>query len=162
MIAKTFVRFAAVTIAALGAASLGGCGGAVAQDDAALEIDDSHQALTAGPDPGAPGDDADDGEKSDCNEHDRGGHKNHHKHKFKVLDALDGAKDHVIVIASLPAGLPDRLIAKLHTIDSNGDGSVTKDELKASLKRHKHKWHRSDWRDGEHDGDDDRDGEHED
>lgn len=148
---KTFTRFAALSIAALAAVNLGGCAGEIDEDDSALEIDDTEStdsALSAGPNAGddSDSDDAKTGEpdgnkadKGECNDGDRGGHKHHHKHKFKILDALDGAKDHTIVIAALPPGLPDRLIAKLHEIDTNDDGSVSKDELKAALKRHKHK-----------------------
>ena len=43
-----------------------------------------------------------------------------------------------ITIASLPATLPARLIARLHEIDSNGDGIVTKAEAKAWEHAHKH------------------------
>ena len=41
-------------------------------------------------------------DEAECNEHERDGHKHHRKHEFKILDRLDGAKDHVTVIASLP------------------------------------------------------------
>ncbi|HEY8078895.1 MAG TPA: hypothetical protein VIF62_32410, partial [Labilithrix sp.] len=74
----------------------------------------------------------------DCQDGDKDGHAHHHRHKFAVLDALDGVKDKQITIASLPAGLPDHLIAKLHAIDANGDGIVTKPEVKAFRQAHKH------------------------
>lgn len=149
VITKQLTRFAVLTIAAA-ALSLGGCAGEDDDDDAdALEVDETDSAdsaLSAGPNAGDDSDGAKTGgpdgnkaDKGECRDDDHGGHKHHHKHKFKVLDRLDGAKDHTIVIAALPAGLPDRLIAKLHKIDADGDGAVSKDELKAALKRHKHK-----------------------
>ncbi|MDB4938931.1 MAG: hypothetical protein JWP87_5903, partial [Labilithrix sp.] len=73
-----------------------------------------------------------------CKDHDNDGHHKHHHHKFKVLDRMDGAKDKVITIASLPPGLPDRLIAKLHEIDTDGDGLVTRAEVKAHKHEKKH------------------------
>lgn len=76
------------------------------------------------------------GGKDRCNDRDHDKHAHHRHHKFKVLDRIDGTKDHVITIASLPAALPARLIARLHAIDTDGNGLVTKDEVKAW--RHAH------------------------
>jgi hypothetical protein len=124
-----------------------GCGGQ-AEEDEDLVIDDTDSALsgvetsdaTDGPDDDGPADDG-------CRDGDRDGHKNHHRHWFKLLDLLDGTKDKGITIAALPEGLPDRLIAKLHRIDKNDDGIVTKKEAKRWL-RHKHRAER-DEREGE-------------
>ena len=74
----------------------------------------------------------------ECNEDENEKHHHHRHHRFHVLDGLDGAQDHQITIASLPAGLPPRLIARLHEIDTNGDGVVTKAEAKAWSRAHKH------------------------
>src|SRR6267142_1705515 len=55
-----------------------------------------------------------DGEARD----DRGEHHHHRHHLakllFKLLDRLDGTKDKQIVLASLPATVPAKLIEKLH------------------------------------------------
>jgi len=139
VITKPLTCIVAVALTAL---ALAGCAGEIDDDDA-LEVDETESALTASPNAGE-SDDGDEG--GDCNDRDNGGHKHHHKHKFKVLDRLDGAKDHVIVIGALPAGLPARLIAKLQKIDADGDGAVSKDELKAHRKAHKH---HGDKRDGD-------------
>lgn len=77
------------------------------------------------------------GGKDHCNDREHDQHKHHRHHKFKVLDRIDGTKDHVITIASLPAALPDRLIARLHAIDTDGNGLVTKDEAKAWKRAHR-------------------------
>lgn len=114
--------------------SLGACGGAVdsSLDDDDLDIDEADSALTS-PDPA--GDEDRQGEDDrDCRDGDRHHHKHHLKHKWKVLDRLDGAHDHAITIASLPPGLPARLLEKLHKLDANGDGVVVKDEVKAALR----------------------------
>ena len=73
----------------------------------------------------------------ECNEDENEKHHHHRHHRFHVLDGLDGTRDHQITIASLPAALPPRLIARLHEIDTNGDGIVTKDEAKAWSHAHK-------------------------
>ena len=78
------------------------------------------------------------GDKGDCNDRDHGGHAHHRHHKFKVLDGIDGATDGVVTIASLPPALPARLIARLHKIDADGNGLVTKDEVKAWIHAHDH------------------------
>lgn len=75
---------------------------------------------------------------ADCNEDETEKHHHHRHHRFHVLDTLDGTRDRQITIASLPASLPARLIARLHEIDTNGDGIVTKDEAKAWEHAHKH------------------------
>jgi len=74
--------------------------------------------------------------KDHCNDREHDQHKHHRRHKFKVLDRVDGTKDGIITIASLPAALPDRLIARLHKIDTDGNGLVTKDEVKAWKQAH--------------------------
>jgi hypothetical protein len=78
----------------------------------------------------------DDHEKCNGNADEK--HHQHRHHRFHVLDGLDGTKDRRITIASLPAGLPQRLLARLGEIDSNGDGVVTKDEAKAWSAAHAH------------------------
>jgi hypothetical protein len=105
-------------------------------------VDDGH----FGPPPGPPGpppgpspggacpgdDDHDDG--SMCHDGD-GHHRGHHDHRhhlFKVLDSLDGKRDGVVTLAALPADLPDALVTALHALDTNGDGLVTRDEVKAA------------------------------
>jgi hypothetical protein len=135
-----------VVVAALSLAafSLAGCAGHADNelDDDDLEIaetDSTSDALTS-PDPTAGGDD-DRGEKSACRDGDDHKRKHHLRHKFKVLDRLDGARDKQITIASLPEGLSDRLIAKLHSLDTDSDGDVTRDELKAALGARKHGGH---------------------
>ncbi len=152
------LRLAALSFAGLAALSLAACGGEAADPDANLQVSDADttSAALASPDPGAPatGGDTSDGEDDDdqqadndgdhhkggkdhCNDHDHEQHKHHRHHKFKVLDRIDGTKDHVITIATLPAALPDRLIARLHKIDTNSDGLVTKDEVKAWKRAHR-------------------------
>ena len=136
------------------ATALVGCSGASGNED--LQVNDVGQAqgALAAPAPSG-GDTTGDGADAngevgdhDCQEGDKDGHDRHHRHKFSALDALDGVKDHQITIANLPPGLPDRLLAKLHAIDTNGDGIVTKAEVKAFRKAHHH-------------GDHDRQGENE-
>ena len=95
--------------------------------------DDDHQGDRADKD-----DDRDRGDDhGECNEDENEKHHHHRHHRFHVLDGLDGTRDHQITIASLPAALPPRLIARLHEIDTNGDGIVTKDEAKAWSHAHK-------------------------
>jgi hypothetical protein len=142
------LRLAALSLAGLAALTLAACGGEVTDPDANLQISDADttSAALGSPDPGNTGEDADDdddsndpdgkgdhhkGGKARCNDRDHDQHHHHRHHKFKVLDRIDGTKDHVITIASLPAALPDRLIARLHAIDTDGDGLVTKPEAKA-------------------------------
>ena len=155
MIPKSLIHILALSVAGLAAVSMGGCAGEVADDDAssALEVDDTDttSAALASPDPGAAvdgrdghddkdGRDAKDGkDRGECNDHGVDGHKHHRRHKFKHLDRLDGVKDGTIVIASLPPGLPERLIAKLHKIDIDGNGEVSKAEVKAAIHHGKHK-----------------------
>ncbi len=146
-------------VAALSTA-LAACGGQAASEDDGTQVNDAKtsEALSS-PQPASPsgatdatGDAADeDHERADkdddhdrgddheqCNEDEVGEHHHHRHHRFHVLDALDGTRDHQITIASLPATLPARLIARLHEIDTNGDGIVTKDEAKAWEHANKH------------------------
>lgn len=50
-------------------------------------------------------------DEAECNEHERDGHKHHRKHEFKILDRLG----------------------------ADGDGEVSKDEVRAHLRRKDHK-----------------------
>lgn len=138
-----------------------GCGGATGNDD--LEVNDvgSSNAALQGPSDSTDttGNEGSEVGDKDCKDGDHDGHGHHHRHKFKVLDALDGVVDHQITIANLPADLPQHLIDKLHKIDANGDGIVTKDEVKAFRKAHKHGDRDRD-RDHEGDRDGDRDEQH--
>jgi hypothetical protein len=123
-----------------------GCAGHSGNDD--LEVNDvgATQDALATPGPSTSDDTTGDGEQEDgaevgdkdCRHGDKDGHAHHHRHKFSVLDALDGTVDHQITIADLPPGLPDHLIAKLHKIDTDGDGIVTKAEVKAFKKQRRH------------------------
>jgi hypothetical protein len=144
---------------ALAAFAIGGCGGKAASNDDLVVSD--NQAL-ASPAPssstggGAGGGDSADDDSADrgddgCRDDDHDGHKNHHHHWFKVLDALDGTKDGKITIASLPAGTPDRLLARLHKLDTNNDGVVTRDEVKGH--RHHRGNHNEQGSDKDSDGD---------
>jgi hypothetical protein len=144
----SFVSLAALTL------GLGGCAGQVEDDDdhEVTDLESSSEALT--PDPSGGGDQVDqtndgDGDKAgdpsergdkecDHRDGDHRKHRNHRHHKFKVLDRLDGTHDNAITIASLPADLPDRLMAKLAKIDKDHDGIVTKAEAKAWM-HHKRK-----------------------
>ena len=135
MLANRCRALLACSVLGIAALSLGGCAGHDSEEvDDGLEVTDATgttASALATPDPST---DA----KSECNEHDRDGHHHHRKHKFKVLDRLDGVKDHQITIAALPAGLPERLIARLHEMDADGNGAVTKDEARAWRHAHKH------------------------
>ena len=128
---KKLTLGAMVCLAAV-ALGLGGCTGEVAEDGDhdVTEVDSTSAALSSSPQP-ATGE-AGDQESADkeCDSKD-GDHHKHRRHKFKALDRLDGAEDGAITLASLPAGLPDRLSAKLHKIDTDQDGIVTKAEAKA-------------------------------
>jgi hypothetical protein len=136
---RQWTAFAFVSVIAL---SLGACGGATGDDP---EVNDANmaQAVTdpatsTDADAGANDDDQDRGDdKAACSEHDGGHHHHHRHHRFHILDGLDGTEDDQITIASLPPSLPPRLIARLHQIDSNSDGIVTKDEAKAWAKAHR-------------------------
>jgi hypothetical protein len=142
----TFGAF--VSLAAL-SVGLGGCAGQIEEDDdhEITDLDSTTEGLTPDPAGGDQDDQTSDGH-ADPSEHgdkacdDRDGdhrkHHNHRHHKFKVLDRLDGTHDNAITIASLPAGLPDRLLAKLAKIDKDDDGIVTKAEAKAWMHRKKH------------------------
>jgi hypothetical protein len=147
---------ALVTLSAF-AIALGGCAGKVADEHQITEVDSSGAALTspAPADPagggsttgeGEDGEADDDGQQGGHGDHEcdgeergHGKHHGHRRHKFKALDALDGNDDGAITIASLPADLPERLLAKLHSIDADGDGVVTKVEAKAALRGKKHR-----------------------
>lgn len=142
----------AVTAFALVTLGLAGCAGQVADDDAAdLEISDTTSTSAALSSPEQQGDDdgdttgyEGDGERGevgdkDCSDRDHDGHKRHHRHKFKMLDRIDGDKDGNITLAALPAGLPERLLAKLARLDADHDGIVTKAEVKAFRKHRKHR-----------------------
>jgi len=128
-----------------------GCGGQT-EDDGDVVIDDNESALSGVENASADDERADDG----CRDGDREGHHRHRRHWFKILDRIDGTKDKAITIAALPPGLPDRLIAKLHRIDKNDDGIVTKKEAKRWRKHRHHRDGHGEHEDGEHD-----DGEHE-
>jgi hypothetical protein len=130
-----------------------GCGGASGNQD--LEVNDtgSTGAALQGPSDDTTGNSGSDVGDKDCKDGDHDGHARHHRHKFSVLDAMDGVKDGQITIANLPPGLPQRLIDKLHQIDTDGDGIVTKAEVKAFRKAHHHE------HGGDHDGDHDEQGE---
>jgi hypothetical protein len=77
--------------------------------------------------------DGDHDDVGNCHEGDNDHHRGHHHHFFKVLDKLDGQRDHVVTLANLPSGLPPLLLAALEGLDANHDGVVTKDEAKAAL-----------------------------
>lgn len=108
-------------------------------------IDDTATELAAEPEPddGAAGDN--DGDADD--DHDkRDGRRKHerkhrHHHLFKKLDRLDGTKDHQITIAALPPRVPAKLVDKLHEIDANADGVVTREESHDYCKTHGHRFH---------------------
>jgi hypothetical protein len=136
-----------LAVVGVAAVMLTGCGGAIDESELAVNDDDATSSAISSPDPGAganDGDDADDEADEtddDCKDGDRrdgDGHHKHHHHKFKVLDRLDGVKDKIITIASLPPGLPDRLLHKLQKLDTNSDGLVTRAEVKAHKKNKKH------------------------
>lgn len=147
-----FGRVLAVSVVGLVAVLAAGCGGAVEENDQVVSDAQSTSAGLASPDPqggggaGTAGDDDRDDDANDpdarrmgsrhCNDHDRDGHRHHRHHKFKVLDAMDGKRDGHITIADLPAGLPDRLITRLHEIDTDGDGEVTWNEVAAWRRAH--------------------------
>ena len=112
-----------------------GCAGAKdneLDDDTELPDDVETSAGTLAVD--AEARDAVDDVDRDHKKGDRDGHRKHTRKLFKLLDRLDGDKDGRIVIASLPAKAPPRLIAKLHEIDADGDGAVTKEEARAKCK----------------------------
>lgn len=154
---------AAFTLLGVLALGLGGCSGGADDDDDGTEVSDAKvSAAISSPNPTAPSGDTDDpsdheadradhdddrdrgDDRGDCKgDGDHEKHHHHRHHKFHVLDRLDGTKDHQITIASLPAELPPRLLARLHAIDANADGVVSKDEAKAWMKAHKgdHKKH---------------------
>ena len=124
-----------------------GCGGKTESVDGDIVVSDD--SALSGPEGPASSSEADDEERGDdgCKDGDHDGHKHHRHHWFKVLDRLDGQKDKAITIANLPAGMPEGLLKKLHRIDRNGDGVVTKKEAKKAW-HHKHRDHDDD--DGEH------------
>jgi hypothetical protein len=120
------------------ALAAGACGGEAEDGDEDLVIDDTESALS-GPEVSDETDDADEnGDRADdgCRDGDHDGHRHHRRHWFRILDLLDGTRDKTITIASLPQGLPDRLIARLHRIDRDDDGVVTKREAKRA-RRHR-------------------------
>ena len=136
------VRVLAISVVGL----LAACGGAVEENDQVVSDAQSTSAGLASPDPqGGGGDDRDDDANDPearhrgsrhCKDHDHEGHHHHRHHRFKVLDAMDGKRDGHITIANLPAGLPDRLITRLHEIDADGDGDVTWNEVAAWRRAH--------------------------
>jgi len=145
-------RFQLATVVC--AVVLASCGGKVESQDDPV-INDTQGGLAA-PDPsGGGGGDSnagdDDDSKADegCKDGDRDGHKHHHKHWFRHLDKLDGTQDKQITIANLPDGLPDGLIKRLHQLDANNDGVVTKKEARHQWKAWAHRHH-----DHDDDGDD--------
>jgi hypothetical protein len=134
MPSKKVWTLVACSVLVFAAPSMGGCSSHDDDDD--IEVSDAPTTTSSAlvsPDPSD-----DPGAKGTCSEHDHEGHHHHRNHKFKVLDRADGAKDHVITIASLPSDLPDRLITRLHEIDTDGDGAVTKHEVHAWRHAHKH------------------------
>lgn len=81
------------------------------------------------------GDDANDpSERLDSPKHEcRGGKRHHHgrgKNKFHHLDSIDGFEDGAITLDRLPDAVPAEMLAKLHKIDVNNDGVVTKEEAR--------------------------------
>lgn len=138
-------RVRLVSVGVLLTLAVGCAGASTANDD--LEIDDlgSSESSLASPDPTGNDTTGEDGAETggevgdeDCNDGDHRGHGKHHRHKFSALDKLDGTRDRNITIASLPAGLPERIFAKLAKIDADHDGIVTKAEVKAFRKARKH------------------------
>ncbi len=123
--------------------ALGGCAGEVTDegDDAGdLEISSSEEALSVGDvveTSAAASPDEVDCNDDDDDDKDGKHHRRHHhrKHKFKLLDRLDGTKDKIITIAALPAGLPPHLLAKLAKMDTNHDGLVSREEVKVWIRR---------------------------
>ena len=146
MIASKALRVVGLGVVGVAALVLAACG-APASDEHELDVDDTDATSSAlgSPDPGDGGEighagdtddqDGDEPTDRDCTDREREKHHGHHHHKFKVLDRLDGAKDKIITIASLPPGLSERLIAKLHELDSDRDGLVTRAEVKARKHR---------------------------
>jgi len=145
------MKLAIGSVVAAFALVLAGCAGQVDDDDATdLEISDTTSTSAALASPDLDDEDGDttgyegDGERGevgdkDCNDRDHAGHKRHHRHKFKMLDRIDGNKDGNITLAALPAGLPERLLAKLARLDADHDGIVTKAEVKTFRKHRKHR-----------------------
>ena len=152
----------------LSVASLVACGGAVDPSaeasgtdatDLSADFDSVGQGMTAEVDPTH---EATGEHDRDCRDEDgkpKHGHRKHHL--FKWLDRLDGDKDHRIVIASLPDKVPAGLIEKLHAIDSDKDGVVTKKEARHGKKHGKHHHPHDGDRDRDHDDDDGHEAEHE-
>lgn len=138
------VAFAAAAVA---------CGGKADTNESAdgdFQIDEAGSSLVSdAPDDDGASDGADGCQKGD---HD---HKGHRKHRFKALDLLDGVRDRQITLAALPADLSPHLLEKLHALDANTDGVVTKDEMKAR-RDHDHERHGKKHHEGK-DHDDDRD-----
>jgi hypothetical protein len=121
--------------------SLVGCGGATDSDldddvDLPNDFDSVSEGLSTAVDPA---EETAGEHQRDCRRGNDGRPKHARKvhHLFRCLDRLDGEKDKTIVIASLPARVPEGLIAKLRTVDANNDGIVTKDEVRAAWKARK-------------------------
>jgi hypothetical protein len=139
-------------VAAGSLALIAACSGATTSDvegDLPEDFDDSAAALAVEPEP----DDSlsdDDDDRDDNGDHHKdkdkekreGKHKKKHRHHhlFKKLDRLDGDKNGAIVIASLPARVPPRVLEKLHEIDTNDDGIVTRAESHEHCFAKHHDW----------------------
>jgi hypothetical protein len=113
--------------------SLVGCGGSTdseVDDDVDLpaDFDSVTEGLTVDPADEA----SEDHDQDDREHHGKPRHGRRLHNLFKRLDRADGTKDGTIVIASLPERFPKGLIMKLQRIDGNGDGIVTKDEVRAT------------------------------
>jgi hypothetical protein len=127
-----------VSIASL---SVVGCAGATdseVDDDVDLpeDFDSVSEGLTAAVDPAPAASGEHDGACLGHEGRPRHGRRPFH-HLFRCLDRLDGQKDKTITIASLPARVPAGLVGKLHAIDTDHNGVVTKDEVRAAWKAHK-------------------------
>ena len=142
-ISRHLTAFSVVGLLALAAA---GCSGEADNTDE-TEINDAKTASAlSSPDPNPTDDQADRADHDDDDDHgddksdckDDGDHAKHHHHRhhrFEVLDKLDGTHDREIAIASLPSALPPRLIARLHEIDTNGDGVVRRTRRRPGRRR---------------------------
>ena len=134
-----------VSCLAVGALSIGGCGGLVEEDpddDLPDDVATMADGLATGVDPDDGDDDDDDRAHGDRREGRRDGRKHgdrRHKHRqmFRRLDRLDGVKDGRITLASLPPNLPERLVARLARLDVDGSGDVSREEARVACHEHR-------------------------